>query len=90
MSRTEALETIAQVLPSLGDDDTIVLADIARQMLAAGVPTRELSGRERQLIARSKTDFAAGHSYTPDELRALLDQRLAPLGVPASAPKSRP
>lgn len=45
---------------------------------------RHLTPRELDLLARSKADFAAGRSHSHDEIKAMLDERLAARGVPKS------
>ena len=85
MTRTEAIAIIEKALPS-ADEQTLAAAAVLFQSTtpSASVLPRQLSGRERSLLAQSKADFAAGRSYTLEESIAMLDEHLAPLGVPKS------
>ena len=85
MTRTEAITIIEQALPS-ADEQTLAAAAALFQAAAPGVSVlpRPLSDRERSLLAQSKADFAAGRFYSLEESIGMLDERLAPLGVPKS------
>ena len=85
MTRTEAIAVIYSKLASLDDEQVSTLAGIAEDMDAeANWPLRGLSRRELSLVEQSKADFAAGRTYSVDEVKAMLDDELAPLGVPRS------
>jgi hypothetical protein len=71
-------------LASLDDDKILTVADIVQSIDAAPLPGRQLSARERGLLAQSKNDFAAGRSYSHEQLTEMLDARLGKLGVPKS------
>ena len=60
---------LARVLEELVDDD-------------AGTPVRTLSDREKALLEQSRQDFAAGRTYSLDEVIEYTNAQLAPLGVP--------
>ena len=85
MTRTEAIAFIEKALPS-ADEKTLAAAAVLFESTSHN-PTawpRPLSYRERSLLVQSKADFAGGRSYSHDEMVAMLDERLAPLGVPKS------
>ena len=85
MTRTEAIAIIEKALPS-ADEQTLAAAAALFQSSSSrtsGLP-RTLSEREGSLLAQSKADFAADRSYSLEESIAILDERLAPLGVPKS------
>jgi hypothetical protein len=84
MTRIATLAKITAKLASLDDERLAVLADIVQSMDDAEPPVRPLSSRERDLVEQSKRDFAEGRTLTHDEVVALLDQRLAAIGVPKS------
>ena len=85
MTRTEAIAIIEKALPS-ADEQTLTAAAVLFQSTTPrdSVLVRPLSGRERSLLAQSKADFAAGRTYSHEELVSMLDNRLAHLGVPKS------
>ena len=85
MTRNEAIAIIEKALPS-ADEQTLAAAAALFQSSStrtSGLP-RALSERERSLLAQSKADFDAGRSYSLEDSVAMLDERLAPLGVPKS------
>jgi hypothetical protein len=85
MTRTEAITIINTKLASLDDDKLLTVADIVQSIdTAPPAPLRQLSPREHGLIMQSKNDFAAGRSYSHEQLTELLDARLGKLGVPKS------
>ena len=83
MTRTEAIATITRKLASFDDERVQAVADIIDEMdELPAEPVRPLSDREVGLLAQSKADFAAGRSYSMEEVIAHLDAVLTPLGVP--------
>ncbi len=83
MTRTETIATITRKLASFDDERVRAVADIIDEMdEPSAAPIRGLSGREVGLLAQSKADFAAGRSYSMEEVIAHLDAVLTPLGVP--------
>ena len=82
MTRTETITIIYKKLASLDDDKLLVVADIVQSMDATAPISRQLSPRERDLVAQSRNDIAAGRSYSHEQLTDLLDARLEKLGVP--------
>lgn len=85
MTRTEAIAIIEKALPSADEATLAAVAEMLQSVAAEpSVLPRELTARERELIAESKADFEAGRTYTSAEVRAYLDEALAPLGVPRS------
>ena len=84
MTRTEAIATINAKLASLDDERVLTVAEIVDDITAGDSPLRQLTARELALIEQSKEDFKTGRSYSHDQMIAMLDARLAPLGVPKS------
>jgi hypothetical protein len=83
MTRTEAIATIARKLATFDDERVQAVADIVEDMdVVPETPLRPLSEREAGLLAQSRADFAAGRSYSMDEVIAHTDAVLGPLGVP--------
>ena len=82
MTRTEAIAVITQKLASFDDERVLAVAEIVDDMAAATGAVRELTPRELTLLDQSKADFAAGRSYSHDEVIDYLDAHLASLGVP--------
>ena len=87
MNREEAIAIITSQLASLDDESVEAVAGIVKSMAGepadGGLP-RALTARELELIEQSKEDFRAGRTYSHEEIVAMLDERLAPLGVPKS------
>ena len=89
MTRVEAITIITSKLADLDQLDDAKLLEVADFLQSAtddAKPLRALSPRELALLAQSKADFAAGHSYSLDEVKAMIDDELEPLGVPRSTP----
>jgi hypothetical protein len=87
MTRTEAIAKISEKLASFDDERVQTVAEIVVEMdELSATPIRALSERESTLLAQSKADFAAGRSYSHEEAIEMLDDLLAPLGVPRSRP----
>ena len=93
MTRTEAIAVINAKLESLDDARVLTAAEIIEDLAASppearvattARPVRALTPRELDLLAQSKADFAAGRSYSHDEITDMLDERLALRGVPKS------
>ena len=90
MNREEAIAIITSQLASLDDEEVQTVADMVTSMATEALDTtdrvlpRELTARELALIEQSRADFKAGRTLSVDECRALLDERLALLGVPRS------
>jgi hypothetical protein len=83
MTRTEAIATITRKLASFDDERVRAVAEIVDEMdELPATPVRPLSDREAALLAQSKADFAAGDSYSMDEVIAHTNAILAPLGIP--------
>ena len=80
MSRIETIARITARLASLDDERLKAVAEIVE----ASAPIRDLSERERGLLAQSKADFKAGRYHTLDEVVDFVDAELAALGVPRS------
>jgi len=77
MTRTEAIAVINAKLASLDDERVLAVAEIVDDIAAdTGADTgavRELTARELTLLEQSKADFAAGRTYSIDEVRAHSD-----------------
>ena len=84
MTRTEAIAAISAKLATLDDERVLTVADIVQSLDETSAPLRQLSVREQALLAQSKADFAAGRSYSLQEVKAMLDDELESLGVPRS------
>ncbi len=84
MTRTEAIAVINAKLATLDDARVQAAAALIDDLAAGTGPVRSLTPRELALLAQSKADFAAGRSYSHDEITAMLDERLALRGVPKS------
>ncbi len=84
MTRAQAISIITARIAELDDEAVQAVADLVQSMPHAEPPLRALSDRERTLLARSKADFAAGRSYSHEEMVAMIDERLALHGVPKS------
>jgi hypothetical protein len=83
MTRTQAIDTITRKLATFDDERVQALADIVEDMdVVPAAPLRPLSAREAGLLAQSKVDFAAGRSFSMDEVIAHTNAILGPLGVP--------
>jgi hypothetical protein len=87
MIRVEAIATITRKLASFDNERVLTVASIVAEMdEPPAPPLRALSERETALLAQSKADFAAGRSYSHEEAIEMIDDLLAPLGVPRSRP----
>ena len=85
MTRTQAIAIIEKVLPTADDATLTAVVDLLQNASAEpSVLPRELTARELELLEQSKADFKAGRTYSSAEVRAYLDDALAPLGVPKS------
>ena len=83
MTRTEAIATITRKLATFDDERVQAVAEIVDDMdELPAAPLRPLSDREAGLLAQSKADFAAGRSYSMDEVIAHTKAVLGPLGLP--------
>ena len=87
MTRTETIARITSTLSSFDDERLSEVAEIVQNMEAPPPPLRKLSERERGLLEQSKADFAAGRTYSHEEIIAMLDDRLALRGVARSTGK---
>ena len=85
MTRDQVIATINAKLATLDDARLQAVLEIVHASQDEAAPLRQLSARERTLLAQSKADFAAGRSYAHDEMVAMMDERLESLGVPKSA-----
>ena len=54
-------------------EDLDVPQDLIQDIAADAAPVRSLTVRELQLLEQSKADFAAGRTYSIDEVRAHSD-----------------
>jgi hypothetical protein len=82
MTRSEAIAVINSKLASLDDERVLAVAEIVDDIAADAGTIRDLTARERALLAQSKDDFKSGATLSFDELVEDLDRELAPLGVP--------
>jgi hypothetical protein len=78
MSRPETIELITSRLPAASD---ATLLSIARQLDDDHV--RALTAEEMDLIERSRADFAAGRTFSRQELEAHLARLRQPAAQPA-------
>jgi hypothetical protein len=72
MTRLEAIATITAKLSLLDDERLQAVAEMIDD-IAADEAVRPLTARELALIEQSKEDFAAGRTYSVDEVRAHSD-----------------
>ena len=79
MTRTEAIALITTKLASLDDERVQAVAEIVADIAADAAPVRSLTARELQLLEQSKADFAAGRTYSIDEVRAHSDDFIGSL-----------
>lgn len=73
MTRTEAIAVINAKLAALDDDRVLTVAEIVGEIATEPVSIRQLTPRELALLEQSKADFAAGRTYTTDEVRTHSD-----------------
>ena len=71
MTRLEAIAAINAKLAALDDARVLTVAEMIDDIATATV--RPLTARELALIEQSKEDFAAGRTYSVDEVRAHSD-----------------
>lgn len=87
MTRAQAIAIIEKVLPTADEATLSAVIELLHDASAGiSVLPRELTARELALIEQSREDFKAGRVYSTAEVRAYLDEVLAPLGVPKSKP----
>ena len=81
MTRTQSIAIIKETLASLDDED---VAGVAAFVQSMGHPldSRRLTSEELAGIERSKADFRAGRTYSPEEARALSEAIVAPHAAP--------
>jgi len=88
MTRTEAMAIITAALPVLDDERIATVAGIVQSLVE---PTpfvlRDLTADELAAIERSKEDFTAGRTYTPEQYKDEMDTFMARLAdkYPASS-----
>lgn len=73
MTRTEAIAFITAKLALLDDERVLTIAETFDDIAADASPVRQLTQRELDLLEQSKADFAAGRTYSLDEVRAHSD-----------------
>ena len=73
MTRSQDIAIINAKLADLDDEAVAAVANIVRDIDAAGTLPRALSARERALIEQSKADFLEGRTYSLDEARERSD-----------------
>lgn len=79
MTRTEAIATINAKLASLDDERVLAVAEMVDEIAADSSTVRDLTPRELALLDQSKADFAAGRTYSIDEVRAHTDDLIRTL-----------
>ena len=85
MTRTEAIAVINAKLAALDDERLQTVAEIVDDIAADTGPVRDLSARELALLEQSKADFAAGRTYSVEEVRAHSDEFIKALRAKHSA-----
>lgn len=73
MTRSEAIAVINAKLAALDDERVLTIAGIVDDIAAGVGSVRDLTPRELALLEQSKADFAAGRTYSVDEIRAHSD-----------------
>jgi hypothetical protein len=88
MTRTQAIALITEKLTTLDDERVQAVADLVGSLddeaQEESVLPRELTDEELALIEQSREDFRQGRTFSLDEAMAMIDDRLAELGVPRS------
>lgn len=74
MTRIEAIAVINAKLANLDDERVLAVAEIVDDIAADTGPVRALTAREQALLDQAKADFAAGRTYSVDEVRAHSDE----------------
>lgn len=88
MTRTEAMAIINAALPVLDDARVETVAAIVQSFVEPKpFVLRDLTGDELAAIERSKEDFKAGRTYTPEQYKDEMDAFMARLAdkYPASS-----
>ena len=74
MTRTDAIAIINAKLATLDDARVLTIAEIVDDIAADTGSVRSLTERELALVEQSKADFAAGRTYSIEEVRAHSDE----------------
>jgi cell division protein FtsB len=72
-----AITAAVTELSTLDREGVLTVADVIRDMKAEQASLRQLTARERDLIAQSKADFDAGRTYSTEDAFARIDAGLA-------------
>jgi hypothetical protein len=72
-----AITAAVTELSTLDHESVLTVADVIRDMKAEQAPARQLTAREHDLVAQSKTDFTEGRTYSTEEAFARIDAGLA-------------
>jgi hypothetical protein len=75
MSRTDTIDVITRHLPMADQATLDAICDVLTS--APARHTRPFTDEERARITRSKSDFAAARTLSPDELNEFLDASAA-------------
>ena len=73
MTRTEAIAVINAKLAALDDERVLTVAEIIDDIATSTGTVRQLTAGELALLEQSKEDFAAGRTYSLEEVRAHSD-----------------
>jgi hypothetical protein len=76
-AKLAAITAAVAELSKLDTETVLTVGDVIRDMKVGEPPLRSLTPRERDLIARSKADFAAGRTYSTEEVFNYIDARAA-------------
>jgi hypothetical protein len=76
-AKLAAITQAVSEVSALGTEGVRALGELIRDMKTSEPTLRQLAPREFGLIAQSKADFAAGHTYDVDEAFAQIEAGLA-------------
>ena len=79
MTRTEAIAVINTKLAALDDERVLAVAEIVGDIATNPATVRNLTERELDLLEQSKADFAAGRTYSVNDIRAHTDDLIRSL-----------
>lgn len=85
MTRAETIAEINAKLANIDDERVRTVAEIVDDIATGSASVRELTLRELALLEEVKADFAAGRTYTVDDVRAHSDVLIQSLRDRSSA-----
>lgn len=79
MTRIEAIAVMNAKLATLDEERVLAVAEIVEEIAGGTGAVRDLTARELELLEQSKADFAAGRTFSDDEVRAHTDELIRTL-----------